>query len=252
MRRRTIILVPVLALGCAGGIAAPAGKCNGPQNHTVGSAATAAIGTDDCEVMGRYGDIYQLTLTGQTNFRVTVTPSGFDAAISLLAGNSSAPGSAIEVFGTDGSGPIGANAFLPAGSYFILVGSSNCKSGTYKLESQSVSADGCGSNWTYPGADLSGVVTTSDCEGGASARQDIYQIQLKRGQTVAVSAVLNKNGAVLWRTGSASSANLVTKVLPQGGSAAFSFTATSDDVYRLHVLGELSTTGVMSYSASIR
>ena len=252
MRRPAIVLLPVLLLGCPADITAPTGKCSGPQPFTVGGAVSAAIGTDDCEILGEFGDAYQLTLTGQTNFRVTVTPSGFDAKVAVRAGNASTPASSTEVFGADGAGPIGATAFLPAGSYFILVGSSNRKTGTYRLDAQPASADGCGSNWTYPGADLSGTVTTGDCEGALSARQDIYQVQLKRGQAVAVSATLSRNGAVLWRTGSASSADLVTKVLPQGGSTAFTFTAASDGTYRLHMLGEPSTTGVVTYSATIR
>ena len=253
--RKQLVPLLLLTINCSAGGTEPTGACAGPQNYSIGSTASGAIGVDDCKgAAGNFGDIYQMTLTAQSRFSVTVTPSGFNAGVSLFAGLPSAAANATLVYEEVGSGPVGANAFLPPGSYFLFVESNNGKTGNYKLESQTAAAEGCGAyaNWTYPGVELAGVVTTNDCAGNEPARQDIYELWLKKGQSVSVSATLNKIGAVLWRTGSASSANLITKNLNSGGSTAFTFTAPSDDAYRLHVIGEPGTVGVISYTASIK
>ncbi len=256
--RLSFVVGVLFVAGCGADTtaAAPPGTCAGAQTLSVGAGATGAIGTDDCKgPTGDFGDLYQFTLSSQTNIELSVAPSGFDAGIILYSGSALDAANGKLVFDLSGSGTIGRNAYLPAGSYFLVVRSNDNKTGSYKVASQLANADGCGTylNWTLPGANFSGFITATDCAGNGVAKQDIFEFGMKAGQSVTVTATYTRNGDVLLRTGTAGSADLVRKTLAAGGSTSFSFTAPTTDNYRVHFIGEPSLVGgTIGYTASLR
>ena len=109
---------------------------------------------------------------------------------------------------TTGSGAMGGRVFLPAGTYYVAVGTTS-GTGSYALEtSVTGSVDCVYTNRTVPGVTIAGVITTSDCSGNAGARQDIYEMTLQGGRTYTFSGTREKPGTVALFTGPAGSAPL--------------------------------------------
>ena len=229
--------------------------CAAPQTYAIGSTATGAVEDKDClDFQGRVVDVYQFTLTTQASFQLVMQASGFNAELGLYSGQATSAAQGKLIFEVVGSSTVGGTAFLPPGSYFILAGTAESKGGSYTLTSPAPTATGCSPYlyWTQPGATFAGSVTGNDCAGAGTARQDAIGMWLSSGQTVNVSVTLDKAGSVLWRTGDATTANLVTRSLTQAGSTQFSFTAPRADAYRVHVNGEPNAIGSINYTVSIQ
>ena len=214
---------------------------------------SAKAGTDECSLPdGSVGQFYSLTLAAPTGFLLTMTPSGFSGGLGLFSGSSTNTAQAKVIFTVEGSGTIGARAFLPAGQYFILAGRSGQAGGSYTLTSSTSQVTDCVySAWTMPGVPLTGSLTASDCAGGAGSSQDIYSVRLAAGQSVSISASVSRTGAVIWGTPSASIVERPLTALT-GGTTQINYTATAEGVYLLHFLNNSPTTGTSTYSGTIQ
>ncbi len=245
MRRVSLVLllVPFLA-GCpTDAVTGPSGTCGGPQPYTVGATATGKLGENECSGPGGIvGHLFALALTGQTNFAVSMVPSGFEGVVGLWTASNQL------VFEASGSGAIGAPVFLPAGQYTLVVGRSKQGAGSYTLSTRTTALTDCGTDaWTIPGASISGTLTESDCAGAPGVRQDIYFIRLAAGQTINATATMDQPGQLAVFTGTTVLAN---KQVAKGGSASLSYTATSSGVYSVRAMRD-QTTQSQSYTISI-
>lgn len=240
-------------IGCDSPLGSEA-ACKNAMSYTIGASVSGEIDDKDCrDSQGRVADYYQFTLSSQTNFQLTMQASGFDAELGLYAGQASSAQGKL-VFEVVGSGTVGATAFLPPGSYYIMAGTATNQGGGYTLNSPAPAATGCSPYFYYtlPGATIAGSVTANDCAGAGTARQDAIGLWMASGQTVNVSATLDKVGAVLWRVGDGNTASLVTRNLTQAGTVQFSFTAPRADAYRVHLNGEPNAVGTINYTVSIQ
>jgi hypothetical protein len=223
--------------------------CTSAQAYSLGASISGSLSDADCQFKGTVGDVYGLTLSSQTTVSFTLSAQ-FAAVFSVSAGTVSGTQAPPEVVYAEGRN-VTFFGVLAAGTYSVLVGTEKDK-GDYAFSTSATSPSGCADVFTTVGVSVSGTLTSNDCVGGlATVRQDIYEFRLRAGQTINVSARINRAGAVLLKTGDADSPNLVTRQLsaPTGGSTQFAFTASADAYYRLHLLTE--AVGA-AYSASIQ
>jgi hypothetical protein len=227
--RRTIVvaLLPILA-GCGkiaavAGIAGPSGSCQGSKPYVNGSTVNGTLGENECKGPGDIdGHLYAITLTAQTNFLVAMNPSGFKGALGVWTA------SGRKLFETNDSGVNSAKVFLGPGDYTIVAGRQNSGGGSYTLTTSPTSSQDCSPppfQWTWRGAVISGQVTTSDCAGNQGSRFDIYEILLKAGESVTVTATMDQIGGL--NVGPHASAGL-EKQIAKGGSGSLTYTATAD------------------------
>ena len=240
-----LLLLPLASCSKLSGLLGPSGACAGPQTYTIGSTASGTLGQNECKGPGDLsGHIYVFALTGQNNFSVTMTPSGFEGAFGLY-GSSNAV-----VPEQKHSGTIIARAFLPLGQYTLVVGRSKGNSGSYTLTTQSASVDGCQTditNWITPGSIVTGVVTDADCSGAGTSRQDIYEIVLAASQTLNVSVTMDQDGSFALFTGSSV---VLARNVTKGGTSSFTYTAPGAASYRVHVQKDQALP--VNYTMSIR
>lgn len=246
-------LVPLTALviGCTDSTSPLA--CTQLGTHAIGIRTEGILQDGDCrDEDQRPFDVYQVTLTGQTHFLVKLTPSGFEGSVGLATFPPSGGTLPNEVFSTEGTGAIGARVFLPAGTYYVGVGTTSGK-GAYTLETSPTSVGDCSyMNRALPGVTIPGVIGANDCAGNGAARQDIYELTLQSGRTYTFSGTRDKAGTVALHTGSAGSAPLKEQTLMGAGSFSFSYTPTKTDFYRVHVFGEPQFQGPVGYTLTIQ
>ena len=232
MRRSWALLLLLPLAGCSklSSVLGPSGQCAGPQPYTIGSTVTGTLGQNECKGPSELsGHIYTFALTAQTNFSVTMTPSGFEGEFGLYSSNTAV------VPEQKHGGPIVARAFLPLGSYTLVAGRSKGSKGDYSLTTQPAALDGCQSditNWITPGANVTGVVADTDCQAAGTGRQDIYEIVLASSQTLTVSVAMDQAGAFALFTGSSA---VLARNVAKGGASSFTYTAPSAGSYRVHV-----------------
>lgn len=255
---RGLTLVALAALAACETPAELAGSCLGAQSFRPDTSLTNVAFTDDCELPGNItGDVYQFTVSAQTNIRLSQVTSGFEGELALFKGSFNDPTGARLVFEVVGNDTIAAKAFLPAGTYFVVAGSGESAGGTYTLTSAPTTASPCSDtefNWTVRGADLTGTIDGNDCPGAvATVRQDAYSLWLQAGESIAVTTTFTKNGNLLWRrSGNAAGASLVEYALV-GNPLSVTLTAPdANSPYGIHLIGEPPLTGVGTYSISIR
>ena len=253
MRLRPAVILGLSVGACSGdpaGSSAP--DCTAAAAYTIGGSVSGSLGAGDCRGPdGGFSDPYSFTTNTSTSFRATLTATGFAPNLILLQGTAASLSTAKTVFDGESS----ANAFIPAGSYVIVVAADDGKTGSYTLTSGSSNTSDCSiRSFIFRGASASGTINANDCVGGmATIRQDIYEVYMESGSSVTINATSNRPGAVLFRSGTAASADLVSRMFNSatGGSATFSYTATSSGFYRVHMLNELGTTTTANYSFSI-
>ena len=188
-------LLSTVAVACAGADGtSPGENCVGPVSFTVGVRVDGSIVDGDCRGPDKERlDVYQISLTGQTNFMLKMTSSGFTGGLGMFTSVTNRLNEP-EIFGVDGSGTIGGRLFLPAGTYYLAVGADS-GGGNYTLESSLAASNDCLlGNWTAAGASFSGTVTTNDCAGNSGARLDIYKLQMTSGRTYTVTVTRDKEG----------------------------------------------------------
>ncbi len=235
------------------------GTCLGPQPFSATASVVGIAFTDDCTAPnGLLGDIYQFTVAAQTNIMITMTPTGFAGGLGLFVGPYVEGGTPRLIFKEFGRGTFGAKAFLPAGTYYIVAGSDEAAGGEYTLASVPTTTTPCTEMtmawYTMRGADITGLLTTADCQGAPGAFQDMFRLEMDAGEQVAVSVEMNKLGFVLWRLdGSASAANLAQfAVLQPNVTAAATFTAPTKAGFNVHVNSDNLAGGTLAYSLHIR
>lgn len=253
MRLLPAVTLCFLVAACGGDASGPAAAvCTSATAYTIGASVSGSLGAGDCQgPNGDAGDPYQFTTTSSTSFRATLTASGFASNLTLYQGTVASLSAAKIVFEDDND----ANAFIPAGSYFLVVTANDGKTGSYTLTTGPANTNGCSLiSYISRGASANGSINAGDCAGGlASIRQDIYEIYMDSGSSVSVTATSNRPGGVLFRSGSATSADLVSRTFASatGGTASFTYTATSSGYYRVHVLNETGATTTANYSVSV-
>ena len=249
---RTLAPLALLAAASCSATDKLSGTCAGVVPFSIGSTASGTGGSDECAAPnGDSGHLYSFSLSTQANVQFTLNSNGFEGGLAVYPGKATT-GAATSVFDVSANGAASARTWLPAGDYFMVV-SAVSGSGAYSLTTQTAEMSDCSvPGWARPGVTISGTVTASDCDASPPAKQDIYQVNMTAGQTVSVNAQISKSGAVLWRTGNATSADLITKSLPNGGTTSFTFTAPSAGAFRVHLLSSQPSAGPMSYTVSIQ
>lgn len=230
----------------------PGENCVGPVLYTVGVGVDGSISDTDCTGPDKERlDVYQISLTGQTNFMLKMTSSGFTGGMGMFTSVTSRL-SEPEIFGVDGSGTIGGRVFLPAGTYYLAVGSESGR-GNYVLESSLAASNDCSvENWTAAGMSINGVLTSTDCAGNPGVHQDIYFLRMVSGRSYTVTATLQKPGNLLLRPAGASNTDLRSQgtASASGGTLTFSYTPTTTGDYRVHVLSDFPS-GPVGYTLKI-
>lgn len=251
--RRAPLLALVSLLACGADALVSTGTCNGAQTLAVGGSATGALGVDDCKSPeGESADLYQITLSAQTNFQMTLTPSGFEPWMMMYSGTATSTNPPL-VLDMDGSSPLVAKAFLPAGTYTLAVGTANNKPGSYTLQTETTVNTGCVINsWTVVGITLNGTVTPTDCAGAADSRHDLYAFVGKKGQGITVTATMNKPGDVnlAQRTGGDVAHQHVDP--PAGGNFSLFALLPADGVYVIDISSVSAANGNAVYTLAIR
>ena len=231
--------------------------CTTGTAYAIGTTVSGTVDQNDCkDSQGNVGDVYQFTAGSQTSFVVNFSGSGFNPSIVLYQGTIANASSARAVADVGRSDASSFQAFLPAGAYYFVVTSENSSGGSYNFSTTAgANMDGCKNALSYVaiGITLSGTITGNDCTGLGASRFDAYEFYLQSGQTVNVSGTLNKGGAFALRTGSATSADLVSRFINTtiGGTASFSYTAASAGLYRVHVASEPAMAGNATYVVGI-
>ena len=224
MRRVSLLLLLPVLVSCdkLAALTGPSGSCQGPQAYTVGATVTSKLGNNECGGPGDIdGHLYAVTLTQQTNFLVTMTPSGFKGALGIWTADGR------RVFETNGSGVQSAKVFLPAGQYTIAAGRNALDGGSYTLTSAPTSVDGTPTPpyvWTVRGAVIVGTVTSSDGAGNLGSRFDGYDLVMQAGESITVTATIAQGGTI---NAGPNQETGVEKVVPKGGSATITYTAAS-------------------------
>ena len=115
-------LLSTVAVACAGADGtSPGENCVGPASFTVGVRVDGSIVDGDCRGPDKERlDVYQISLTGQTNFSLKMT-SGFTEGMGIFTSLTSTLRDP-DIFGVDSTGTIGGRLFLPAGTYYLAVG----------------------------------------------------------------------------------------------------------------------------------
>lgn len=258
-RSRCLLTALLLTVVSCDDAPTASGSCLGPQPLTLDASIVGVAFTDDCVAPnGLLGDIYEFTVAAQTNIMITMTPTGFAGGLGLFVGPYVEGATPRMIFKEFGRGTFGAKAFLPAGNYYIVAGSDEAAGGEYTLATAPTTTTPCTETtmawYTMRGADITGLLTTADCQGAPGAFQDIFSLEMDAGEQLAVSAELNKAGFVLWRRdGSASAANLNQfAALQPNITASGTFTAPDKAVFNVHVNSDNLAGGTLAYTLHIR
>lgn len=246
MSRRTR-LVSLLALSFLAGCSlfdkiTGSSSCDGPYTYTAGSTATGTLGHNNCEGPdGGSGHVYAMTLTKQTNMRVTVTSTAFTPLIAIYT-------SANKLVAQDlVNGVI--NVFLPAGSYKIFVARSSSNDGAYTLTTPTYALAGCSSTtgtlqvvdmgFTVRGADINGSLTPTDC-GASNVKMHWYRFRQVSSDTISTTVTTDKTaGLYLYN---ASGTVVASKELPAAGTWTTKYVTTADGFLTMRVESRSSGT----------
>jgi hypothetical protein len=187
---------------------------------------------------------------------LTFSGNGFKPNILIYSGTVANMGSAKLIADVDASEFPTFKVVVPAGSYFFTLTSENASGGSYSVgTTMGASTDGCSNIlFTMPGVTFTGTITPNDCMGLSQARFDGFNLTITSGQTINVSGTTNKGGAIALRlSGNTTAADLVSRPINNvaGGSATFSYTATSTNIYFVSMFGEPGITGPANYTLSI-
>lgn len=206
-------------------------NCAGVAPYVVGATVAATIGNDQCAGPGDIeGHLYSITLATQTNFALTMTPSGFNGVLALYTGAGDLVWSAAD------AGVLSFKLYLPAGNYSVVAGKHQSGGGPYTLTSPAASQDAClPHGMVVPGTSAQGTLTTSDCPGGTAGwYNDVYAIRLKAGQHVTFNTTVDQ--AVRTELyAEAGGALIEGKNLNAAGTTSTVLTAPAAGMYRMHI-----------------
>jgi hypothetical protein len=257
MRGSIAILVFAGTLAaCAEDSTGPKLNCTGTTAMTIGATATGVSSDNVCEGPdGEKGQIYAFTLptAGNVNFAVTGSLNG---ELTLYSGLSSSPATAVEIMNVAVNGTGAGRAFLPAGSFFLVVEPTSNTSGSYTINPTSIADNpNCFvKSFISRGVTVSGSVTGVDCTNpDPIVRVKTFYIYLKSGQTINFTLAANKVGG-FYVGGPSSTTPLFERTLPTqtGGTVTGSVTATTTGYYNLNWSSPPQAAGVSTYSLSVQ
>lgn len=230
--KRVLRVVPLLALvvtaACPVDVKS-GGSCSGPKTYVAGSTITGATGNDNCRGPdGSNGQLYNMTLSQQTNVQLTLSANGFPGFLGLYT----ASGQPIAQRNTATS----VKAFLPAGSYQVFVSSMTDADGTFTLASPNTEISGCTGTLvdggvTTKGAVISGTLNAADC-GNSLSKGDSYDLYLGAGQAVAIGITVDRlSGLFVMGNGGV----LANREMTAAGSWSTTVTATTAGYYGVRI-----------------
>lgn len=211
-------------------------SCGGATAYTVGGTATGTLGVNDCKgPNGFSGHLYSLTVSAQTNIKVTAATSAFTPTVTVFTAANKTVGES----SVDGT----VKAFLPAGSYQIFIFSLAGQGGAYTLTSPTTTlGGGCRSStgsltdadigFTIKGAEFGGQIVPTDC-GAVNAKMHWYRVRLTGTDTLHTTVTVDKPaGVYLVNTAGAIIAN---KELTAPGTWTNTYISTADGAYTLRI-----------------
>ena len=169
-------------------------NCSGPAPFVPGSTVTGTTsqGGNNCKSPdGSVAQLFTMTLGHPENLELQLAANGFPPHLGLYTSNN-------DIISLTNESPGRIKAFLPSGSYKIVVASTSGRDGTYSLTSTPAEQKGCtpGESATVIGATIVGAITADDCvEGGIQF--DFYSLrQLPPGITVTVSGTVGARSGI--------------------------------------------------------
>jgi hypothetical protein len=192
---------------------------------------SSTLGENECKGPGELdGHLYAVTLTQETDFELTMTPSGFDGAMGIYT----ASGAVVAV--NAGSGTLHDKYFLPAGQYTIVAARRDHGGGSYTLTTPSTTQTGCVSNgMTLLGATIAGSVASTDCVGLGGSFWDLYSFRLNAGQSMSASVTVDQAAIVALFAETQNNTQLQQQAVAKGATLTINYTATQGGTYRVHV-----------------
>jgi hypothetical protein len=234
--RRNVAVLAILGIGLAcSDSTTPALNCTGSTAVSIGTTISGASGENACSAPGgEVGQLYTFTLSSPNNVNFAVTGS-FDGEMTLYAGSSASS----EIMNVAGAGNLAGRAFLPAGSYTLVMEPTSKSSGAYTINPTFISenANCFVQSFAAKGVNISGSITGVDCANASpNERVDNFLIRLTAGQSVSVSGSISRPGNfAVMAPNSTSIAVLRTVTVQTGGSASFSYTATTTGYHAIFV-----------------
>ena len=170
-------------------------SCSGPSPFVPGTTVTGVTsqGANYCvSPEGPLAQMYAMTLSQPENVHLQLTANGFPPHLALFKSNN-------DLISATNDVPTQTRAFLPAGTYKIVVASTSGKDGTYSLTSTPAEQKGCtpGETATILGTTIVGDITSDDCNAGG-IQFDFYGLrQLPSGIAVTVSGTVGAPATML-------------------------------------------------------
>lgn len=233
MRRSLLLLAMPLLAGCPVDEDDSFANCAGVAPYTVGSTVNSTVTNNQCAGPGDIeGQLYSISLVAQTNFALTMTPTGFDGVLALYHANGDL------IWSDADPGVLGFKVYLPAGNYLVVAGKHRSTGGGYTLTSAVATQDACQPHgMVVVGSSVDGTLTSADCPGGAAGWfNDVYAIRLKTNQTVTFTTTTDRplrTELYTEATGALLDARNVNN--NAGGTLTTTLTASAAGMYRLHV-----------------
>jgi hypothetical protein len=231
--RRNVTVLALLATGLACSDSTdPALNCTGSVTLSIGTTINGTSGDNACTAPGgETGQLYTFTLASANNVNFAVTGS-FAGEMTLYSGSS-------EIMNVAGSGQMAGRAFLPAGSYTLVMEPTSKSSGAYTINPTFISenANCFVQSFAAKGVSISGSISGVDCTNpNPNERVDNFLIWLKSGQSVSVSGSIARPGNFgLVAPNSSTTAVLQTVLAQTGGTTSFSYTATVTGYHTIFV-----------------
>lgn len=174
------------------------GVCLGPTPLALETFTRAEAFHDDCRGPDGSGDIFTLSLAAQSNVLLEMIPEGNVAPTLAIYrgeyGDANPP--IVAELSTGAVGTLGVRTILPAGEYFIVAGTSFNDRATYRMTATSFVGTDCSYwNFTAPGAELDGEVSTADCAVSGTVRSESFEIWREAGDSMTITVVADSAGS---------------------------------------------------------
>lgn len=160
--------------------------CDNSVTYTLGSTASASLGTADCRLStGEYVDFYSANLPSAQAVAFNMSSTAFDTWLELYDANGNLLAFNDDAVGAGNNSSV--KVFAPSGNYFLAATSfSSSVTGAYQLSSTGVAGNvNCDEYWVVPGVSIAGSLAATDCDFDGYFADD-YLVVLRPGQTLSV------------------------------------------------------------------
>lgn len=196
-RLESLLFVLPVMISCKAASVLTGGSdsCSGPTSFVPGSTVTGITsqGTNNCKSPdGSVAQLFTMTLSQPENLELQLAANGFPPHLGLYTSND-------DIISLTNEVPSRVKAFLPAGSYKIVVASTSGRDGTYSLTSTPAEQKGCtpGESVTVLGTTIAGAITVDDCAADG-IQFDFYGLrQLPPGISVTISGTVGAPASIL-------------------------------------------------------